>query len=336
MAVQGTAITNIIVPDVFIPYTIQRTTDLSRLVQSGIVVPDPQLDILAQKGGKLIDMPFFNDLTGADEVLSDSDPLTVGRIGTSQDVARLLMRGKAWGVGDLAKALSGADPMAAIGDLVAEYWNRREQVILLSALAGVFADNVANDSSDLVHDISVTDAATATASNLIGPDAVIDAKAKLGDAADKLVAIQMHSVVYARLQKLNLIEMVPDSEGKIKIPTYLGLEVIVEDGAVDGTDYLRAATTNGYRYTSYLFGKGAVGRGEGNAPVPVETDRDSLQGEDFLIHRRHFILHPRGIRWTETACTGASPTNTELTTTSNWNRVYSRKNIRIVKLVTNG
>lgn len=337
MAITPTRLADILVPSVWVPYFIQRTAELSSLIQSGIVIPDPELDILAAKGGTLINMPFFNDLNGEDEVLSDTTPLSVNKITTGKDIARLLMRGKAWGASDLSKALSGADPMAAIADLVAAYWDRREQATLVAMLNGVLADNLANDAGDLIQANAITNGTPGSfaAANLIGSDAIIDARTKLGDAAGKLTAIMMHSTPYSRLQKLDLIDMKPDSQGNLNIPTYLGLRVIVDDGCpvvnANGTN-----ATNGYTYTSYLFGSGAIGRGEGIAPVPVETDRDSLQGEDYLINRRHFILHPRGIKWTENTCAGTSPTNAELATAANWDRVYEKKNIRIVALRTNG
>ena len=347
----ATKISDIIIPDVFNPYVIERTAELSALVRAGIVVPDPKLDILAQAGGKLINMPFFKDLSGADEVLSDSSSLTPGNIDTGKDIAALHLRGKAWGVNDLAKALSGDDPMGAIANLVAEYWNRREQALLISSLKGVFADNLANDSGDLISDLAhATDGSAATDANMIGGSAVIDASTKLGDAAGKLVAMAMHSVPFSRLQKLNLIQWMIASTGgtdttamsytKLEngaamdnaIPFYLGKQVIVDDGCPTAT----GAGGNGLEYTTYLFGQGAIGRGEGASPVPVETDRDSLAGEDYLIHRRHFILHPRGVKFTTSSVAGESPTNTECEAAANWDRVYEKKNIRLVALVTNG
>ena len=51
---------------------------------------------------------------------------------------------------------------------------------------------------------------------------------------------------------------------------------------------------------------------------------------DLLINRRVFILHPRGVKWTETSVSGAFPTNAELATSTNWQRVYENKAIRIV------
>ena len=139
MTVTKTIINDFIVPEVFNPYVIERTAKLSAFYQSGIIARNAELDRLASSGGKLINMPFWEDLTGEDEVLSDTEALTVGKIQASQDVAALLARGRAWSVNDLAKALSGDDPMAAIGNLVAAYWARRFQAVLLQSLAGGLA-----------------------------------------------------------------------------------------------------------------------------------------------------------------------------------------------------
>lgn len=313
-----TQIADVIVPSVFNPYVIQRTAELSALVSSGIIVPDPELDALAQTGGRLINMPFWNDLTGDDEVLSDAADwaLTPEKIAAGQDVAALLMRGKAWSTNDLAKALSGDDPMAAIGDLVAGYWARRQQATLLSILKGVF---LAASMAGNIHDIS---ALAGDAAYIMG-STFVDAQAKLGDAHEKLTAVMMHSATVASLAKLDLIDYQPDSEGKLTIKSFMSKRVIEDDSCpqADGV------------YTTYLFGSGAVGYGEGNPPVPTETDRDSLGGNDVLINRRHFILHPRGVKFTDASVVGSSPTNAELEAAANWLRVYENKNIRIVKFV---
>lgn len=311
----ATKIANVIVPDVFNPYVVEKTAELSALFQSGIIRPDPALDTLARTGGTLLQMPFWTDLTGADEVLSDAAALTPQNIAASKDIARLHARGKAWGVNDLAKALSGDDPMAQIGNLVADYWARRFQALLISTLTGAFASS---SMSGNVHDISaVTGADAFTGSTFI------DAAHKLGDAESKLTAVMVHSLVFATMRKQNLIEFIPNSEGVYNIPTYLGKRVIVDDSM---------PVTSGV-YTTYLFGEGAIGYGEGEAPVPTETDRDSLAGEEYLINRRHFIMHPRGVKWNEASVAGEFPTNAECATAANWTRVYENKNIRIVKFV---
>lgn len=311
-----TKISDIIVPEVFNPYVVQRTMELSALYQSGIIQNDPELDALASSGGKIINMPYFNDLTGDDEVLSDSGALTPEKITTGQDQAILLMRGKAWSVNDLAKALSGADPMAAIGDLVAGYWARQMQKTLISVLGGVFgATSMAGNVSDI-------SGASGNASIIDGPT-FIDASQKLGDAKENLTAIAMHSATVSALAKKDLIETIRDSEGNVVLKSYMGKTVIEDDGCpVD--------TTNGI-YTSYLFGQGAIGYGNGKAPVPTETDRDTLAGNDILINRKHYILHPRGVKFTNSSVAGTSPTNAELAAAANWERVYENKAIRIVE-----
>ena len=316
-----TKIADVIVPEVFNPYVIQRTAELSAFYQSGIIARNENLDALARSGGKLINMPFWEDLTGDDEVLSDSTALTVGKIEADQDVAALLTRGRAWSVNDLAKALSGDDPMAAIGDLVAEYWARRFQAILIKTLDGIFSPGTTSHSPGMdtnKHDIS----------SETGDAAVIDAKTavdaiyKLGDNADKLTGFAMHSATVAKLTKDDLIETIPPSEGKPAVRTFLGKPVVVDDSLPVSSDGV---------YTTYIFGAGAFGWGEGGAPVPVETARDALAGDDILIHRRHFILHPRGVAFQKVSISGATPSNTELASPQYWRRVYEPKNVRIVQ-----
>jgi len=331
MAATATKIADVIQPEVFNDYVIERTAELAELTLGGIISTSDELTALANSGGKTIQMPFWTDLDGAVEVLSDSASLTVGKIGSGKDEAHIDARGRAWGVNDLAKALSGSDPMRAIGDLVAGYWNRKAQATLVSKLSGVFA--VAGN-SDMIVDVSIADGDNAAAANLISSDAVIDAAGTMGDAAAKITGIAMHSVVYQKLQKAEVIQYIQPAGASIQVPTYLGLKVIVDDGCPRV-----AGGTSGYVYTSYLFGEGAIGFANGAAPVPVETDRDSLGGEDILITRRHFLLHPRGVKFASAgggAIAGEFPTNAELALAAKWSRVYERKNVRLAQLLTNG
>ena len=287
-----TKIADVIVPEICTPYVIEKTAEKSRILQSGIAIANPRLNELVSGGGTTIQMPYWKDLSGADEVLSDQTPLTPGKIGADKDVAPLLLRGKAWGANELAGALAGDDPMAAIADRVADYWARQEQKMLVSVLTGVFA---AASMSNHVLDKS------AAATGIDGA-MVLDAKQLLGDSADQLQAIMMHSAVFTDLQKQNLIQYTTTSDGKIAFATYLGYNIIVDDGM--------PVNTSGQTpiYTTYLFARGAIGRGEGT-PVsltPTETDRDSLAGEDFIIHRRALVLHAMGVKWKGTPA-GHSP-----------------------------
>lgn len=312
-----TRIADVVVPEVFNPYVMNRTSEMANFLLGGIVSNNPELDRLATAGGKLINMPFWNDLTGDDEVLSDSGALTPAKITAGQDVAALLMRGKAWSVNDLATALSGDDPMGAIADLVAEYWARRRQVVALAALSGVIADNVANDSGDMV---------AGDGTGAFDADLFVDGQATFSDVTGQVAGVAFHPVVYHGLKKTDGISFEKESMGDLEIETYRGLRTIVDRNMPVDTGV----------YTTYLFGSGAVGMGNGAAPVPSETDRDSLAGEDILVTRDHFLMHPRGVAFQSASVAGAAPSNTELANAANWSRVYERENVRVAAIRSNG
>lgn len=312
-----TKIADVIIPEVFNSYVVQRTMELSAIFESGIVQRTAKFDQLASSDAKTINMPYWTDLTGADEVLSDTGALTPGKIGTEQDIATILRRGKAWGANELAANLAGDDPMRVIGDLVASYWARRYQATLISVLKGVFAS--ASMASNKLDISGLTGGA-----EKIAASSFIDAIQLLGDAKDQLTGVVMHSAVEAALAKQNLIQYIQPSTASSQVPTYLGKRVIVDDSCPASAGV----------YTTYIFGAGAIAYGEGNPVgfVPTETDRDSLAGEDYLINRRTFILHPRGVKWIGSPA-GASPSNTELETGTNWQRVYEPKAIRMVAFI---
>lgn len=315
-----TRISDVIQPEIFNPYMIQRTLELSALIQSGIVDTNAEFDQLASGPNTLVNMPFWNDLSGDSEIMADDGALVPGKIGSDKDVARKHGRARAWGANGLSALLSGDDPMRAIADLVADYWQRDMQKVLLSTLAGVFASA---SMAQNVHDIS----AGAGDAALISGATFVDAAQKMGDAKEKLTGVMMHSAVEAYLTKNDLIQYLPDSEGKASIKSFLGKQVIVDDGMPFSTDTKIA--------TAYLFGAGAIALGNGSHPriIPTEIDRDSLasSGEDYLITRRIFILHPRGVKWTEDGVAATFPTNAEIATGTNWTRVYDPKAIRVVQ-----
>lgn len=307
-----TKIADIIEPAVFAAYVREAIAEKSALIRSGIITSSNILDNLVAGGGRTINLPFWKRPTGDSEVLDDNRALTPQKIGSAADVAVQHFRGKAWGANELASNLAGDSAMAAIADFAVEYWIREEQKILTATMTGVFDSATM---SDHVEDQSGT---------AITADMTLDAKQRLGDAADQLAVFIMHSRVFTALQKQNLIDSIPNAEGRVAFQRYLGYDVLVDDGVPnDGTNY-----------DTYLLANGVIARGDG-IPVdftPVETDRDSLAGEDYLIHRRTFVLHPMGVAWRGTAATGASPSNDELKTGTNWAKVYNTKHIGMVLL----
>ena len=169
----------------------------------------------------------------------------------------------------------------------------------------------------------------AAAPNLISANGLLDAFQLLGDAQHKITALAMHSVVLTQLKKLNLIDTIPDARGEISFPTYLGRRIIVDDGCPVEDD-----GQGGRKYTTYLFGAGAIAQGNGSPPVPFETGREEREsgGYDYVIHRHYFVLHPKGFTWKG----GSNPDNSALADGNNWLRVYEQKNIPMVRLITSG
>jgi hypothetical protein len=332
-----TQLADIIVPAQFAGYVLQRTAEKSDLVQSGIVTRTPDYDERAALGGTQVNMPHWNDLSGNRQPLSDSAPLVPAKLTADQDIARIHNDGMAWSWNHLATQCSGDDPALALADFLADYWNRQNQYLLISSLKGVFSAASMTGNLLAIHSEAVTGQSSATRLN---GSTFVDATQRLGDRGDRLVAVAMHSATEAALRKLDLIDFIPDSQGETQIRTFQGRRVIVDDGCPS-----RAGTTDGLVYTTFLFGNGAFGLGLADlngAPVEgghgtegCELARDALNSDTFLVNRRRFILHPRGVKFTSASVAGANPTNAELETAANWVRVWENKNVPVVAVTHN-
>ncbi len=325
----GTTLQDVIVPELFNPYVINRTMELSALVQSGIITNNSEFDALASQAAPTVNMPFFEDLTGESEQIIEGADLEDNKITSNKDVAAIIRRAKMWSATDLSAALAGSDPMAAIGTLVAQFWSRDLQKELVALLDGIFGTIPAGEEGTppaetrLASNLLDISGKSGNAANWSG-SAFIDAEQLLGDAKAQLTGICMHSATQAYLKKQNLLETVQPSND-VAFNTYQGKRVIVDDGC---------PVKNGV-YTTYLFGNGAIALGNGNPVgfVPTETDRAKRKGSgvDYLINRKTMILHPRGIAWQNAVVAKTEgPSRKEVAEPKNWKPVYESKQIRIV------
>jgi hypothetical protein len=332
-----TAVADVIIPTEFEKYAIERTAELSAFGQCGIVESAPEFDEIAAGGGREVKMPFWKDLTATRQLLSDAASLTVNKITSDQDIARIQNDAQVWSVNHLAKVISGDDPMQAIVDLVGGYWARTDEGLIVSCLKGMFAAASMSGNLLAIHSESI---AGQTAATRLNGSTFVDACAKLGDRADRLTSVAMHSATEAALRKLDLIDFIPDSEGKSMLRSFQGRRVVVDDNLPT-----RAGSTDGTVYTTYLFGQGAFAKGSakldsaalqgGFGTEGVEIARVPLDSDTVLINRRRYVLHPRGVKFNSAAVAGDSPTNAELETASNWTRVWENKNVRIVAVTHN-
>ena len=327
-------------PTIFNAGVQEMAIELNRFVQSGIMDTDARLNAMASGPGSVGDLPFFKGLTNDEPNYSTDNPAssaTADRIQGAKQTYAVAYKNKAWSTMDMARELGLEDPLGAIMNRVGQYWAVDTEKRLINTTQGVLLDNIANNSSDMVNPIHLETTVGVTDANRISAEAVINAAATMGDHATNLSAIAMHSVVYANLQKLNLIDFIPDSNGVVSIPTYLGYRVIVGDSLAP-----RAGTTSGYVYTTVLFAVGAVAYGAGTPMVPSEMERSPATGDgggqDILWSRATEIVHPYGFAFSTMAMTGNNTaTYAELAAAAQWSRVYAeRKNIGIAFLTSNG
>jgi hypothetical protein len=358
----STQISDVIVPAVFTPYTQQLTMEKTAIIQSGIAARDDFLDNLLAGGGLTFTVPSWQDIGDPAENVSSDNPNSTSTPNITQasaEVAVRLSRNASWSTMRLATALAGADPMQSIASRVSDYWVRRLQRAFVAVCQGIFANNALADptlgrsgqvginagygkQNDLTHDISGA-SFTAGVTNFSAA-AFIDASTLLGDAAQDVTAVFMHSIVYSTAQKNNLIDMIPDAEGHVNIPTFLGRRVIVDDGMPNPAgDASNGSQTAAGIYHTWLVGPAAFRLGVGTPIVPTEIfrypDQGNGAGSDVLYNRVEWCIHPVGHAYVGSPSTQGGPTNAatagNLAYQTSWVRVFpERKQIKLARLIT--
>jgi hypothetical protein len=336
-----TQVSDVVVPSIFTPYVQQLTQAKVALIEAGALVRDAGLDALLAGGGLTFDIPSWKDLNNDTDNVSSDDAIgandaTPVNTGSGHEIAVRLSRNQLWQTADLAGDLAGSDPAMTIANRVAYYRARRLQAAFVATIKGVFADNAAAPSgsehvlNDMTNDISgssFTDGVTN-----FSAEAFIDAAVTMGDSMGNLSLVMVHSVVYARMQKNNLIDFIPDARGEVNIPTFLGRRVVVDDSM--------PVTSN--VYDTWLFGSGAVRLGMGNPKVPTEVYRDPRAGNgggaEILAHRWELLIHPVGTKYAGTTSKGGptnAATSNNLAAAGSWQRVYpERAQIKIARLIS--
>lgn len=316
----------------------ERQVEKNAFIQSGVQVANAELSSLCSQSGFSGDIDNIKPLeTGEPTYTNDnpSDLIIPDKLGTQLMKYRKAARAKSWSAMDLARGIALQDPMVGITNRIGDYWATDNQKRLIYSLMGILADNIANDDSDLLHNVAtdaagaITDAEKASALNFI------KALELTGDNLDLIGAIGMHSSVYYGLYAMNLITFVRESEDA-SFATFQGKRVIVDDALVV------TQGTNRPKYTSILFGVGAVQAGEGNMPNTLASEMERKPGagngggETRIYSRRTDIIMPIGFSFTSSSVAAQSATYAELQAAANWERVWDAKNIPLRFLQTNG
>ncbi|HEV7253870.1 MAG TPA: hypothetical protein VGN97_12360 [Mesorhizobium sp.] len=341
-----TRLADVIYGPLFLPTARAEIVAQSLLRTSGIAVADPMVQRFANGPGDIVQMPFWNPLTGPSNVSTD-DPAqtaTPKKLTQGQDMARKIRRNIGVQSADLVGSLIGEDPLTEVARQIGSYWVGEEQRIMISILNGIFAAaSMAGNVLPAAHE----DPAGSAGANAVtlDPDVAANAHALLGDRGGTLVAIAVHSRIFWNWVAAGSIEWrenpaaMGPNDPNFLIPYWQGKRVIYSDDLPR-----RAGTTSGYVYTSYLFANGSIGyaeaTGDGGPQNPVGIERleaaGNGEGIETVWYRRHWVMHPRGIAFTGTPASAAGVTDAELATAANWTRVYDPKLVRLVAVTTNG
>ena len=342
-------IADLVIPARYGQYIQQLTEEKVNILNSGIIVRDRAIDEKLAGGGLTFTVPSFKDITNEAENVSSDDPgtsATPKKIGSASEVSVRLSRNQAWSGMDLAGDLAGADPMASIAQRLSYYWARRFQIAGIATLQGVFADNAAAPSgsehvqNDLTLDIK--GASYSAGVTDFSAEAFIDAIALMGDSASDLKILMVHSVVMARLRKNNLIDYIPDSEGRLTIPTFQGLRLVEDDAMPNPSGVTNVTNTASGIYHSWIMGEGVLRLGLGSPKVPFEKDRIILAGngggQDVVVSRQEFCMHPNGHAYVGSSPNGGPDNDNgsnNLAAAGSWQRRFTeRKQIKLVRLIT--
>lgn len=304
-------------------------TKLNELIKSRAIMPRPDLAsaMTDQVGGNYITTPLKGLISGTTPLNYDGVTNITSQSTQTFSHSRVVIgRAQAWTEKDFSYDITGGvDFMENVAQQVAEYWDEVDQATLIAILEGIFG-------------MTDTEGAKFVASHTSDITAVVNSEGKTGfmDATSLNSAIQkacgdhknkfslaiMHSAVATNLENMKVLVYLKynDANGMERetgLATLNGRLVIVDDSMpVDETG-------NAPKYTTYIFGDGAIEYTNCGAKVPAEMSRDPKTngGQDTLYNRQRKCFAPYGISFTKASMSTLSPTDAELADGDNWELV---------------
>lgn len=347
------------VADLWVPEVLKQGMDepvveRGAFMDSGVVVTDPLVTAAASGPGSSIQIPFIVEPNHDDQLQQEDTAPEMRKIGSGLQVAAILNRVSTLGGTALTSATSGLNNGGdLISTLIAQIQGLRKRQrnrIVFNSLKGLFhtastpSANTGAFKALRLDNFSET-GASPSAGNLIDSEMLLDAITLAGENASAFTggAIVMHSVIANALQKQDQIDVIRNSQGQIVLSQWKGLTVVTSDLLV------RAGTTSGYVYSTFICGLDSIAMGDKPQVVGAVGDpvidvaslnyvADVNKNNISIYDRTRAIIHPQGAKWTGTpGDTVAGPTNAELATYSNWALgANDAKNVRIVCVRSNG
>lgn len=326
-------------PEVFSDYMTEQPTWNDRIIASGILVQDNTIMDLIGTKGNVCTLPFYVPIDAEDSPALNNDGVTDNtpvEISGKKQTAMLIQRMKAWKAQDFTKELTGAEPMTHIANSVAGFYRQVRTKDLMAIVDAVLS---LDGMKDHITDISAASGTAASDSNKIDATTLIYAQqAAIGDSADTMGLLFMHSYIYAKYKALGLVDYNKYTvnnalERDIELPTINGFIPVVSDR------YTVDISGSTPVYRTYMIGSGSVLTCDKNNyenAYYTDYDPETNAGIAKLYTKQGCVMHPNGFSIDASKIAKESPTNAELGKKANWSLVYNHKNIRMGMIKSNG
>lgn len=319
----------------------------NELIKSRVLVPSEKIKTLlsSQTGSFYGTIPFFGRISGDAVNYDGNTDITATSMDTFEQSVIAVGRAKGWVEKDFSVEITaGVDFMSEVAKQVAGYWDDVNTGIILSILKGVFNMSGAKNLEFVeghTYDISAKTGEEAKVGATTLNTAIQQAS---GDKRSKFSLVFMHSAVATNLENLKLLQYLKytDAQGierPLPMASWNGRLVIIDDGMPT------EAVEDGVKYTTYVFGDGAIDFANLGVDVPYEMDRDPAKngGQTTLYTRERLCFAPYGISFTKSSVASLSPTNAELEMGANWtlvnngaDKVINHKDIAISRIISLG
>ncbi len=296
------------------------------ILASGIVQQDDSIMDLIGEKGNVATIPIYKPLdaneSGMEALNNDGETNnTPVEISGNKQTCMMIQRMKAFKAKDFTKELTGVDPMTQIKNKIAGYYQQvweNEMMNIAKAVLGVTAlkEHVLDLGEKAIDAGSVYD---------IG-------QAALGDMADGLGLMVMHSMIYKEYQKMGMVDFDKYVIGEViqkevTLPTIAGKHVLVTDrytsNGLTGTNAV---------YSTFLFGEGAFlscDKKNYEKQYTTNYDPETAAGIDKFYTKQGKVLHPNGLSLAVDNIEKESPTLAELGTSSNYALKFNTKNVKM-------
>ena len=320
--------TDLIVPQSVLDVIRTLSAQRSPFFSSGVAVLE-EIDAFG-RGGNFVKRKYSAEdsvhgtrITGDEQVPS--------RLGAHADVApvlrRLRLRTFIDGEGAAEGGIMSEDPSGRILQQTISWWTRETDEVLLACLAGAFGTGGCLEATHL-HDVT----GSGPTPGKLTYSGVMDAAARLGDAAADLALVVMHSRQYLDVVKEAgaRASSVPVGSEPFMTETFVGpYKVVVSDAVpVEGTAGAADAI-----YTAVLCGAGSFWSG-------VQQDLREFGGWNARVPRfelsqtKHFTAGISGL--SASSAMPVNPTNGQLAAPGSWElsvtpaTAASLKSVRVV------